>query len=54
MYYNNAKVNNFDFLRDTEGQRQGYPLRTYSGGVWLNGYSDHYPTEIFLVKERKL
>ena len=54
VYYNNAKVNNFDFLRDTEGQRQGYPLRTYSGGVWLNGYSDHYPTEIFLVKERKL
>lgn len=53
VYYNNAKVNNFDFLRGNEGTRQGYPLRTYASGVWLNGYSDHYPTEIFLVKERK-
>ncbi len=46
--YRSAKVNNFDFLLDTEGDRKGYPLRTYSGGVWLNGYSDHFPTEIFL------
>lgn len=53
VYYNNAKVNNFDFLKDTEGTRQGYPKRTFSAGVWLDGYSDHYPTEIFLVKERK-
>jgi hypothetical protein len=43
-----AMVHNHDFLIDTEGSRQGYPLRTYSGGVWLNGYSDHFPTEIFL------
>jgi hypothetical protein len=43
-----AMVHNHDFLIDTEGKRQGYPLRTYSGGVWLNGYSDHFPTEIFL------
>ena len=48
MHYVGCKVNNFDFLYDTEGSRQGYPLRTYSGGVWLDGYSDHFPTEIFL------
>ncbi len=53
LYFYNAKVNNFDFLMDTEGARQNYPKRTYSGGVFLNGYSDHFPTEIFLVKERK-
>lgn len=47
-----AKVNNFDFLKDNDGKRQGYPLRTFSAGVWLNGYSDHFPTEIFLIKER--
>lgn len=51
LYFRSAKVNNFDFLRDTEGSRQGYPLRTYSAGVFLEGYSDHFPTEIFLVKE---
>ena len=47
-HYWRAEVLNRDFLRDTEGSRQGYPLRTYSGGVFLNGYSDHFPTEVFL------
>ncbi|MDE6612837.1 MAG: endonuclease/exonuclease/phosphatase family protein, partial [Muribaculaceae bacterium] len=43
-----AKVLNFDFLKDTEGNRIGYPKRTYSAGSYLGGYSDHFPTEIFL------
>lgn len=43
-----AKVLNFDFLKDTEGNRQGYPKRTYSAGSYLGGYSDHFPTEVFL------
>ena len=50
LHYWKAQVNNFDFLKDTEGQRQNYPLRTYSAGVFLNGYSDHFPTEIFLIR----
>ncbi|MDE6154308.1 MAG: endonuclease/exonuclease/phosphatase family protein, partial [Muribaculaceae bacterium] len=37
----------------TEGTSKGGPLRTYSAGVFLNGYSDHFPTEVFLVKPRK-
>ncbi len=52
LHYWKAQVNNFEFLRDTEGSRQNYPLRTYSGGVFLNGYSDHFPTEIFLIRQR--
>ncbi len=51
VYYWKSQVNNFDFLIDKEGSRQGYPMRTHAGGVWLNGYSDHFPTEIFLVKK---
>lgn len=51
LYYWKCQVNNFDFLIDREGSRQGYPKRTHAGGVWLNGYSDHFPTEIFLVKK---
>ena len=43
-----AKVLNFDFLKDTEGNRVGYPKRTYASGSYLGGYSDHFPTEIFL------
>ena len=42
---------NREFLKTREGDRQGYPLRTYSGGVFLNGYSDHFPTIIYLAKE---
>lgn len=51
-----AEVHNYDFLRDTEGTRQGYPLRTFVSGAYLNGYSDHFPTEVFLRRyapERK-
>ena len=53
LNYWRCQVLNFDFLKDTEGNRQGYPKRTHSAGVWLNGFSDHFPTEIFLTKEIK-
>ncbi len=48
-----AEVFNKEFLKQQDGQYKGYPLRTFSGGVWTNGYSDHFPTEIFLRKEVK-
>ena len=51
LTYSRCEALNRDFLKTQEGDRKGYPLRTYSGGVFLNGYSDHFPTEIFLVKE---
>ncbi len=51
FHFNRALVHNFEFLRDTEGARKGYPLRTYSAGVWLDGYSDHFPTQVLLLKE---
>lgn len=49
--FRKALVHNFDFLRDTTGQHKGAPRRTFSAGVWLDGYSDHFPTEVLLVKE---
>lgn len=51
LHFWKHQVNNFDFLKGEDGQRQGYPLRTFSGGVWLDGYSDHFPTEIFLIQQ---
>lgn len=48
LHFWQPMVHNFEFLKDKEGNRQGYPLRTYSAGVFLNGYSDHFPTEILL------
>ena len=32
---------------------KGAPLRTKAGGRWLNGYSDHLPVVMYLVKEKK-
>ena len=51
LKYRNAEVLNKSFLLESEGQYKGYPHRTFSGGAWNNGYSDHLPTEIFLLKE---
>ncbi len=48
-----AEVFNKPFLTQQEGRYKGTPLRTHSGGAWLNGYSDHYPTLIYLIKELK-
>jgi len=53
LHFWKHQVNNFDFLKGDDGQRQGYPLRTFSGGVWLDGYSDHFPTEIFLIQQAR-
>ena len=49
LTYLRAQVHNFDFLTNAEHA----PLRTYSAGAFLNGYSDHFPTEVFLVKRVK-
>ena len=42
-----------DYLLQAEGKYKGAPKRTTAGGTWLNGYSDHLPTQIFLVKNAK-
>lgn len=42
-----------DYMMQSEGNYKGYPKRTSAGGVWLNGYSDHLPTIIYLIKELK-
>jgi hypothetical protein len=48
-----AEVFNRSFLTQQEGRYKGTPLRTHAGGAWTNGYSDHYPTLIYLVKDVK-
>lgn len=44
---------NAPFLTQKTGHYKGYPLRTFSNGAFQNGYSDHYPVYIYLVKELK-
>ena len=42
-----------DYLFNTEGKYKGTPKRTHAGGIWLDGYSDHLPVVVYLVKEQK-
>ena len=47
-----SEIFNRDFLIVQEGQNKGYPKRTHTSGVWTNGYSDHFPVIIYLIKKK--
>ena len=53
LTYWKSEIFNRDFLKEESGKRKGYPLRTHSGGVWTNGYSDHFPSLIWVVQPQK-
>jgi len=40
-----------EYMITLTGKYKGSPKRTTAGGIWQNGYSDHFPTQIYLVKE---
>ena len=41
------------YLMDPKGKYKGYPLRTYAGGNYIGGYSDHFPVYVYLIKPYK-
>lgn len=45
-----ANVFNKRFLIQKTGQFKDYPFRTFSFGKYQGGYSDHFPTYIYLAK----
>lgn len=45
-----ARVFNKPYLRQAEGRFAGYPFRTYVGDTYREGYSDHFPVYVILVK----
>lgn len=53
LKFRSAEVLNKPFLIQVDGQYKGYPKRTFSSGAWNGGFSDHLPTEIYLVQEVK-
>lgn len=53
LKFRKAEVFNRDFLIQKTGKFKGNPLRTFASGHFQNGYSDHFPTLIYLVKEVK-
>ena len=53
LKYWNHQIFRRDYLFQKEGKYKGNTLRTHAGGVWLDGYSDHLPTVVYLIKEVK-
>ncbi|MCD6661028.1 MAG: endonuclease/exonuclease/phosphatase family protein [Lentimicrobium sp.] len=47
-----AKVYNDTFLLQKDGPYAGYPFRTFAGGAYAGGYSDHFPVYLFLIREK--
>ncbi len=46
-----AEIFSRDFLKEKFGQYKGYPRRSFDGVVWNNGYSDHFPVLVYLIKQ---
>ncbi len=40
-----------NYLMTRNGRYKGYPLRTYAGGTYTGGFSDHLPVYLLLIKE---
>ncbi|MDR0363993.1 MAG: endonuclease/exonuclease/phosphatase family protein [Bacteroidales bacterium] len=49
--YYQFKVFKEKFMIQQSGKYAGYPLRTFSGGAWTNGYSDHFPTYMLFIRK---
>lgn len=50
LRYDHSEVFIREYLFQQDGKYKGSPLRTHGGNLWLNGYSDHLPTIIYLKK----
>ena len=48
--YISAHVFSPNFLKTKTGSFQGYPFRSYAGGNYAGGYSDHFPVYIVLQR----
>ena len=48
-----AGIHNKNYLANPRGQYKGYPYRSYAGGGFTGGYSDHFPVYIYLIKEKE-
>lgn len=50
-FYYKAGIYNPSFMTAKTGQYKGYPLRSFSNNAFTNGFSDHFPVYVYLIKE---
>jgi len=48
--YFKVHIHNEPYLLQKSGQFAGYPFRSFGGGAYLGGYSDHFAVYVVLVK----
>lgn len=46
-------VFNPQYLTTQSGKYKGYPHRSFAGANFIDGYSDHYPVYMYLIREKK-
>lgn len=46
-----AGIFNKNYLVNKKGRFKGYPFRSFAEGGFTNGFSDHFPVYIYLIKE---
>jgi exonuclease III len=46
-------VFNPQYLTTQSGKYKGYPHRSFAGPNFIDGYSDHYPVYMYLLREKK-
>jgi len=46
-----AGIYNKQYLIADKGTYIGYPFRSWSNGGFSNGFSDHFPVYMYLIKE---
>ena len=51
LFFLKASVFNKKYLINPSGKFEGYPFKSFAGGKFLNGYSDHFPIYLYLAKE---
>lgn len=49
--YYKAGIFNKNYLITSTGKYKGYPFRSWNNGGFSNGYSDHFPVYMYVIKE---
>ena len=49
--YYKSGIFNENYLVTSKGRYKGYPFRSFADGGFTNGYSDHFPVYMYLIKE---
>ena len=46
-----AGIFNKQYLTNKKGRYKGYPKRSFADGGFTDGFSDHFPVYVYVIKE---